>query len=63
MVLNAGLLGPLWMVTNRQPIQCFSIMAVIFTAVLPTVSKTTVSYSRKLDSRKRKLRMQATRWS
>ena len=42
----------------------FNITAVTFMAFLPTVSKTTpVSYSRKLDSRKRKLRMQATTWS
>jgi len=49
MVVNVGLQKHLWMVTNRQPRQCFSITAVTFTAVLPTVSKTTpVSYSRNL---------------
>ena len=63
MVVNVGLQEHLWMVTNRQPRQCFSIMAVTFTAVLPTVSKTTpVSYSRILNSRMRKLRMQAKTW-
>jgi len=64
MVVNAGLQGHLWTVTNRQPEQCFNIMAATFMAVLPTVSKTTpVNYSRKPDGRNRKLRMQATTWS
>ena len=35
MVVNVRLQELLWMVTNRQPRQCFSIMAVTFTAVLP----------------------------
>jgi len=64
MVVNVGLQEHLWTVTDRQPRHCFSITAVTFTAVLPTVSKAMyVSYSRKVDSRKRKLRMQTTTWS
>jgi len=64
MVVNAGLQGHLWTVTNRQPRQCFNIMVATFTAVLPTVSNTTpVNYSRKPDSMNGKLRMQAATWS
>src|SRR6218665_4029891 len=42
MLVNAGSLEHLWMVTSRLQRRCFNIMAITFTVVLPTVSKTTL---------------------